>query len=94
MKKYKNNNKIHMVEKKPIPEDLHEIRRDLLSDKHREYAIVNLGKNRGQYFIRLPTKISRLLGLEDRDKIKIIAEADDKTNEIKLEIIKGEKDVS
>ena len=94
MKKYKENDKIHTIEKKPIPKDLPEIKRDLLSGKHREEAIMSLGKNRGQYFLRLPTRVTKFLQLGDDDTIKIVAEGDDKSVEIRLEIIKGGKHVS
>lgn len=90
MKSSKESNEIHTLKKSPLPTDFAKVKEELLSDKHKEEEIAKLGKNRGQYFIRIPTKIARLLDLKDNDKIKITAESSEKKKEVWLEIIKGE----
>jgi hypothetical protein len=92
MKNNENINKIHNIDKKPIPKDFHEVKQELLSDKLKEEEIVNLGQNRGQYFIRIPTRISRMMSLNPEDKIRIIAESQEGIIDVRLEIIKGDKD--
>ncbi len=89
MKKYKNIEEIHIKEKKPLPKDFNEVKQELLSDKHREVFTVNMGKNRGQYFIRIPTRMAKILELDDNCKIKITTETKEKESNIKLEIIRG-----
>ena len=92
MNNYKNNDKIHIKKKAPVPDDFAWLTKDLLSDEHKEEEIVSLGVNRGQYFFRIPSKIAGMLSLNKENKIKIIAIQTKKGEDIKLEIIRDEKD--
>lgn len=90
MKSSKKSNEFHTLKKPPLPHDFAKVKEELLSPTHKEEEIVNLGKNRGQYFIRIPSKIAQLLDLGDNDKIKIFAESGESSKAVWLEIIKGE----
>jgi len=94
MNNYENNDKIHIKQKKPVPSDFSDVTKDLLSDEHKEVEIVSLGVNRGQYFFRIPSKIAGMLSLNKENKIKIIATATKKGEDIRLEIIRDETDVA
>ena len=90
MKSSKKSNEIHPIKKSPLPDDFTKIKEESLSDKQREEETVSLGINRGQYFIRIPSKISQLLDLRNGDKIKITAEASESGKQVWMEIVKGE----
>jgi ABC-type lipoprotein release transport system permease subunit len=93
MKNSKKDNGIHRneirEEKKPKAQNFEEIKKELLSDKLVDEETVNLGINRGQFFIRIPNRMANRLSLTKEDKIKLILEGKDTNKEIKLEVIKN-----
>ena len=88
MKNNKELDKIHPIDKRSKPKDFDEIKHDLISETHREIAEINIGVNRGQLFIRIPSRITKVLDLTKENKIKLIAEINKKEKKLNIEIIK------
>ena len=73
----------------PPPADLHVVKKEILSNviKDEKEAIVSI--NRGQLFVRIPTKIAERLNLKLGDKIKFIVEGEGDKISLNVEIVKG-----
>ncbi|GEM_PF-2606273 len=90
MKKINKAEEIHVIEKNEPTEDIEELRKKLLSNEIHDYEVISLGNNRGQFFIRLPTRMTNRLQLKKEDKIKISLTGSEENMKILLEVVKHE----
>lgn len=74
------------VEDKPEkPADLDELRKKLFSKEMTDDEVVSLGENRGQFFIRLPTRMTNKLDFKKGMNIKITLILNDSERRLILE---------
>ena len=88
MKNNKQTEKIHILDKPAKLSYIEGLKKNLLSNKLEDSEIVNLGLNRNQFFIRLPTRMTNRINLKKEDKIKVEWSGTDDEIEIKLEVVK------
>lgn len=69
----------------PIPKELIE---KYLSEEEVTEAIASLGENRGQFFVRIPVKISERLNLQETDKIKFVVRGKGSNFKLEVEVVK------
>ncbi|MBI5046340.1 hypothetical protein HZC07_01265 [Candidatus Micrarchaeota archaeon] len=87
MNNFKKSDKIRMKNQHPPREDIEKLKKELLSNELRDEEIINVGENRGQLFVRLPTRITTRIGIKKGDKLRIIAEGIGKNVKINLEVV-------
>lgn len=59
-----------------------------LSEEEVTEATATLGVNRGQFFVRLPVKISERLNLQETDKIKFVVRGKGSNFKLEVEVVK------
>lgn len=59
-----------------------------LSEEEVTEATASLGENRGQFFVRIPVKISERLNLQETDKIKFIVRGKGPNFKLEVEVLK------
>lgn len=91
MKNIKETEKIHTTEQPEKPKDIEELRKELLSNEISDSEIINVGLNRNQFFIRLPTRMTDTLNLTKEDKMRITLSGTEGNFKITLEVVKGGK---
>jgi hypothetical protein len=69
-----------------------EMKEDILKNKEVIECEAKLGKNRGQYFVRIPNKIAQRLIIEEGDSFRFIVKGNYKKIEFNVELVK--KDVA
>jgi len=88
MKKLKEIKEIQPKKSPSKPTDIEELKRKLLSDEIDDSEVVALGANRSQYFVRIPARLSRMLELTTKKKMKVSWHAKaGKLLGVKLEVV-------
>jgi len=79
--------KITPGDKPNKPADFEEVEKKLFSKELTDYEVVSLGENRGQFFVRLPTRMTNKLGFKKGMNIKITLVLNDGVRRLSLEAV-------
>jgi len=77
--------KITIEDKPEKPSDFEEVGEKLFAKDMIDYEVISLGENRGQFFVRLPTRMTNKLEFKRGDKIRITLILHDDERKLVLE---------